>query len=196
MVLCRGKKSMNKFLLINVLVRYTVDYNLLNSLKKLDSDKFDVVIYDYRPSIMSTSPEDDKPPIDSEYKVIEFSFDEYDLHQEQIKKEAQSRPDIKALCVIDDEKIELCDTFFDHIKADLFDDENVSCVYSDYYGVVDGYDFPIFLNSMPLNTAFPFIVFSSSKYIEEEKSEKELLLNFISIHIPEHLYKKQVYDKK
>jgi hypothetical protein len=186
---------MSKFLLINILVRHNVDYNFLNSLKKLDASKFDVVIYDYRPNVISTSHEDDKSTIESEYDVIEFGFDEYDSHQEQIKKEAQSRS-VKALCIVGDDEIELCDTFFDYVTDDLFDDENIACVYSDYCGVVEGSEFPIFLSSMPISTDLSLIVFRAATYIASGKTANELLSSFISIHIPEHLYKKQIHGKK
>jgi hypothetical protein len=178
-------------LLINVLVRFKINPLLIESIQKLDQDKVDVVIYDFRRG------EDKKEAIDTDYKVLYFSFEDFDNLQQLIKEESINHK-AEFLCNIDGANISLLDNFLDYIDK-AFDDELVACMYSDYFGVIDETEFPVYLSSMPSPVAIPLIVCNADKYLEIEsndKIEKSLLSNYISRHIPHQLYKNKINVKK
>lgn len=183
----------NKFLLINIIVKFELTPILLDSIKRMDQEKIDVLIYDFRCG------EDKKNKIETDYDIVEFDFDQIDSLQELIKKETAKRQGTKAILNVDGESVYFSDEFLDFVTSDLFDDENVGCVYSDYVGITEECKVPIYLHSMPVGALIPLLVCDSEKYLKEDtkkKIENVLLSKYISIHIPKDLYKSKINVKK
>tara|TARA_B100001939_G_scaffold301202_1_gene277626 strand:- start:3719 stop:4261 length:543 start_codon:yes stop_codon:yes gene_type:complete len=123
-------------------------------------------------------------------KVVDLPFEEIKDHEKKLSELCgQERYDV----VIDiDCSIELEPDFLKDLELSWLDDENVGCIYSDFYSKSkNGHKIYIHQKSMPVvNNSLPLIAFSVDHYLRNIHSEnvKGLIIsNTISKHIPKAL---------